>query len=103
MCSYFSFSRPTFLLKKKSRQKKTLTGVIFDNRLQITKLFSFSLMKKVVGQLLRYRPHFLWVFEVIPSIKQDFARYRLNKLLYVTKRYRAKFLYLGCLNKEYPK
>ena len=59
-------------------------------------------MKKVVGQLLRYRPHFLWVFKVIFPIQQEFAQYRLKRLLYVTKRYRAKFLYLESLNKEYP-
>ena len=87
--------RPTFFFeKKKVGKEKTLTWVIYDNRLYITKFYSFSLMKKVVGQLLRYRPHFLWVFEVIPSIQEDFARYRLKRLLYVTKRYRANFLYL---------
>jgi hypothetical protein len=59
-------------------------------------------MKKVVGQLLRYRPHFLWVNIIIFPIQQIFAQYRLKELLFVTKRYWANFLYLEKQNKEYP-
>ena len=72
--------RPTFFFeKKKVGKEKTLPWVIINNRLWITKFYSFSLMKKVVGQLLRYRPHFLWVFEVILSIQQEVARYCLGR------------------------
>ena len=56
----------------------------YNNRLWITKFHSFSIRKKVVGRLLRHRPHFLfWVdndiFFLFKEIKPDIIFIKMDR------------------------